>query len=169
MLTRASIPKPHPHAWDTNIAITMDLYTHALGELDRKPPRIGGGLRRAREPPTWAGWSAIGTRRKNRPRQLTYAAANLNLITGAEGGIRTPMRLPSTVFETVASAVPPLRLAPKIIAKRDGGMASRRCGTSRGPSRWVLGGAGLRTRQSSSLPVASGILTARGAPKSIQG
>src|SRR5206468_3545933 len=28
---------------------------------------------------------------------------------GAEGGTRTPMRLPSTVFETVASAIPPLR------------------------------------------------------------
>ena len=31
------------------------------------------------------------------------------LSAGAEGGSRTHTRLPSTVFETVASAIPPLR------------------------------------------------------------
>src|SRR5690606_20825702 len=31
------------------------------------------------------------------------------LIAGAEGGIRTHMSLHSTVFETAASAIPPLR------------------------------------------------------------
>jgi hypothetical protein len=35
----------------------------------------------------------------------------LSLCIGAEGGSRTHTRLPSTVFETVASAIPPLRHA----------------------------------------------------------
>ncbi len=42
----------------------------------------------------------------------TARAAN-----GAEGGTRTHMRLPSTVFETVASAIPPLRRNGWIIAE----------------------------------------------------
>src|SRR3954465_10604432 len=57
--------------------------------------------------------SSAGARSRSAARRLWAAPAHDDLCRhGAEGGTRTPMRLPSTVFETVASAIPPLRPAP---------------------------------------------------------
>ena len=44
------------------------------------------------------------TEHENAPHSYLVSGAR-----GAEGGTRTPTRLPSTVFETVASAIPPSR------------------------------------------------------------
>jgi len=52
------------------------------------------------EPPTSASRTLRSTRLSHAP--------TIELL-GAEGGSRTHMELPPTVFETVASAIPPLR------------------------------------------------------------
>ena len=44
------------------------------------------------------------------PNAALYQAEPRPVIIGAGGGSRTHMKLPSMVFETIASAIPPLRL-----------------------------------------------------------
>ena len=44
------------------------------------------------------------------PNAALYQAEPRPVINGAGGGSRTHMKLPSMVFETIASAIPPLRL-----------------------------------------------------------
>ena|GEM_PF-6965258 len=65
------------------------------------------------EPPTSASRTLRSTRLSHAPQyhRSVFGLSRIRLGFGAEGGSRTHTRLPSTVFETAASAIPPLRLS----------------------------------------------------------
>ena len=91
--------------------------------------------------PMWSPIGLAGPQPKQRPagayrswrlgvgRRLiaaSIAAQRIRQPTGAEGGIRTHTRLPSAVFETAASAIPPLRPERAIVADHAPGRPASR-------------------------------------------